>query len=202
MRTFVADPVMARARERVAAAFGGAGRRRCTRVLFVIHEGGGGTPVGNFELMHALAGRYDCLLLTCDRRARAAGSHRRPASACRSSAGSSTRPTRVLDFTREDYRAIVERVLVEQAIDLVHVRHLFKHTFDVPVVAARLGIPVVFSFHDFYFTCPTVHLLDNAGPLLRGALHAGRRRLPRPRRPASTACRTSSTRSCISGARR
>ncbi len=42
------------------------------------------------------------------------------------------------------------------------------------------GIPVVFSFHDFYFTCPTVHLLDDTGPLLRGALHAGRRRLPRP----------------------
>ena len=70
-------------------------------------------------------------------------------------------PTRVLDFSRADYRAIVERILVEHAIELVHVRHLFKHTFDVPVLAARLGIPVVFSFHDFYFACPTVHLLDN-----------------------------------------
>ena len=129
-------------------------------MLYVIHEGGGGTPVGNFELMNALEGRIDSLLLTCDRRTvrldRMAAGERVPLGSWDLDAS-----TRVLDFSRADYRAIVERILVEHAIELVHVRHLFKHTFDVPILAARLGIPVVFSFHDFYFTCPTVHLLDN-----------------------------------------
>ena len=159
VRSFVADPAMARARERAAVALA-APAVALPRVLFVIHEGGGGTPVGNFELMDALAGRVDSLLLTCDRRTvrldRMAAGERVALGAWELDS-----PTRALDFSREDYRAIVERVLVEQAIELVHVRHLFKHTFDVPVLAARLGIPVVFSFHDFYFTCPTVHLLDN-----------------------------------------
>jgi len=159
VRSFVADPAMARARERAAVALA-APATALPRVLFVIHEGGGGTPVGNFELMNALAGRADSLLLTCDRRTlrldRMAAGERVPLGAWELDA-----PIRVLDFSRPDYRAIVERVLVEHAIELVHVRHLFKHTFDVPILAARLGIPVVFSFHDFYFTCPTVHLLDD-----------------------------------------
>lgn len=159
VREFVADPVMARARERTANALA-ATARALPRVLFVIHEGGGGTPVGNFELMAALDGRVESLLLTCDRRTvrldRMRGDER-----VALSEWELQRPMRVLDFTREDYREIVERVLVEHAIELVHVRHLFKHSFDAPVVAARLGIPVVLSFHDFYLTCPTVHLLDD-----------------------------------------
>ena len=159
VRTFITDPVMTRAREQSATALA-APAVPLARVLFVIHEGGGGTPVGNFELMNALAGRVDALLLTCDRLRlrldRMTAGERVPIGAWDLDA-----PTRALDFTREDYRQIVQRVLVEHAIELVHVRHLFKHTFDVPRVAARLGIPVVFSFHDFYFTCPTVHLLDN-----------------------------------------
>ncbi|MCW3067339.1 MAG: hypothetical protein JWN32_4511, partial [Solirubrobacterales bacterium] len=171
VREFVADPVMADARRRVAEAFAAA-TSPLPRALFVIHEGGGGTPVGNFELMHGLAGRYECLLLTCDRGRvrldRIDDGERVPLGSWELHT-----PTRVLDFTRGDYRAIAERVLREHAIDLVHVRHLFKHTFDLPVVAARLGIPVVFSFHDFYFACPTVHLLDDTGTYCAARCTAG-----------------------------
>ena len=159
VREFVADPVMRDARGRVAAAFSSPARPR-PRVLYVIHEGGGGTPQANFELMAGISDRYECLLLTCDRLRlrldRIVDGERVPLE--RHELAS---PTRVLDFTREDYRLFAERVLREWAIDLVHVRHLFKHTFDVPVLAERMGIPVVFSFHDYYFTCPTVHLLDD-----------------------------------------
>ena len=109
VRAFVADPVMTRVRERAAAALA-APAVPLARVLFVIHEGGGGTPVGNFELMNALAGRIDCLLLTCDRVTvrldRMAAGERIPIESWELDA-----PTRVLDFSREDYRAIVERVL-------------------------------------------------------------------------------------------
>lgn len=158
VRRFVADPGYAAARERAGGALAAAATPR-PRVLFVIHEGGGGTPLANLELMAALPDRYECLLLTCDRQTmrldRMDGGERTLIDRWDLSS-----PVGVLDFTREDYREIATRVLHEHAIELVHVRHLFKHTFDVPVAAARLGIPVVFSFHDYYFTCPTVHLLD------------------------------------------
>ena len=45
-------------------------------------------------------------------------------------------------------------------IDLVHIRHLLNHSFDLPQIAKKLDIPVILSFHDFYFICPFYILLD------------------------------------------
>jgi glycosyltransferase involved in cell wall biosynthesis len=69
----------------------------------------------------------------------------------------------VTEFSRPDYRSIVFDLLVEYRFELIHIRHLFGHTFDLPEVASQLGVPVVLSFHDFYFSCPTVHLIDDNG---------------------------------------
>lgn len=51
-------------------------------------------------------------------------------------------------------------ILVNYNIDLIHIRHLINHSFDLPYVAKKLGIPVVLSMHDFYFLCPFYILLD------------------------------------------
>ena len=51
-------------------------------------------------------------------------------------------------------------ILEKYGIDLVHIRHLINHSFDLPQVAKKLGIPVVLSMHDFYFICPFYVLLD------------------------------------------
>lgn len=51
-------------------------------------------------------------------------------------------------------------ILINFKIDLVHIRHLINHSFDLPYVAKKLGIPVVLSIHDFYFICPFYTLLD------------------------------------------
>ena len=51
-------------------------------------------------------------------------------------------------------------ILTSYKIDLVHIRHLINHSFDLPYVAKKLGIPVVLSMHDFYFICPFYVLLD------------------------------------------
>lgn len=51
-------------------------------------------------------------------------------------------------------------ILNNYEIDLVHIRHLINHSFDLPQVAKKLGIPVVLSMHDFYFICPFYVLLD------------------------------------------
>ncbi len=51
-------------------------------------------------------------------------------------------------------------ILDTYGIDLVHIRHLINHSFDLPQVAKKLNIPVVLSLHDFYFICPFYVLLD------------------------------------------
>ena len=45
-------------------------------------------------------------------------------------------------------------------IDIVHIRHLINHSFDLPQIAKKLNIPVVLSMHDFYFICPFYVLLN------------------------------------------
>ena len=51
-------------------------------------------------------------------------------------------------------------ILKNYDIDIVHIRHLINHSFDLPQIAKKLGIPVVLSIHDFYFICPFYVLLD------------------------------------------
>jgi glycosyltransferase involved in cell wall biosynthesis len=166
IREFVRSEDMAAVRAAVESAYEGVSPRYeqsdalRPRILFVAHEGGGGTPATNLDLMAGLEQEYDCLLLT---------STGRELRLDRMVAGQRAEverrkldlPISPLDFSRQDYRAAVTEMLDCHAIELIHVRHLFKHTLDLPSVAATRCIPVVFSFHDFYFTCPTVHLLDD-----------------------------------------
>jgi len=60
-------------------------------------------------------------------------------------------------------RNIYFNVLVNLNISVVHIRHLVSHTFDLPKLADAMGIPVILSFHDFYFLCPSVQLVNGEG---------------------------------------
>jgi glycosyltransferase involved in cell wall biosynthesis len=48
-------------------------------------------------------------------------------------------------------------------IDLVHVHHLIHNTVDIADVAATRGIPYVMTLHDYYAVCPSYTLLDPDG---------------------------------------
>lgn len=51
-------------------------------------------------------------------------------------------------------------IITKFNINLIHIRHLIFHSFDLPQIAKKLNIPVVLSFHDFYFLCPNYLLLN------------------------------------------
>jgi GT2 family glycosyltransferase/glycosyltransferase involved in cell wall biosynthesis len=129
------------------------------RLLFILHEGSGGVPMTNADLISKISETHQCFLLT------------------------STGPQMILrawedgqavekekwklegvwsarNYSDPVVRRIYLQVLAGLGIDLVHIRHLFKHSFDAPFLCKQLGIPVVLSFHDYYFACPSVHLLD------------------------------------------
>ena len=143
--------------DRASAA--GAGARPRPRLLFVFHVGGGGVPATSGDLMRGLSDRYDCLALTSDgttvrlQQARDGELHELEQWQLES-------PWQAVDASREDMADIARHVLTTYAIELVHVRHLFRHSLDLPLTAEALGIPLVVSFHDFYLSCPTIHLLD------------------------------------------
>jgi GT2 family glycosyltransferase/glycosyltransferase involved in cell wall biosynthesis len=170
VREFVASPELRAVQDDARAAFRRAADgedRGLPRLLFVLHVGGGGVPATNADLMRGLADRYECLALTSDGETVRLWQERE---------GLLTEirewaldpPWRAVDATRPDTAAIAREVLMSYGIELVHVRHLFRHTLDVPRTAEALGVPVVFSFHDFYLGCPTIHLLDEHGRYCAG----------------------------------
>lgn len=64
------------------------------------------------------------------------------------------------EFHNSWFSFIYFDILTEFNIDIVHIRHLINHSFDLPQIAKKLDIPVMLSFHDFYFICPFYVLLN------------------------------------------
>lgn len=161
IRRFVHSTEMNEIREQARAAFSADARgAEKPRVLFILHAGGGGTPQTSQDLAGAIADRYECFLLTSD-------THRLRLIYVDAEGPEELEswvlpePLKARHMRRADYRVLLASILASYSIELVHVRHLFKHTFDPPAVAEALGIPVVMSFHDFFFVCPTVNLMDD-----------------------------------------
>ena len=129
------------------------------RALFVVATQTGGTPQTNQDLMAALAGRYEPFVLRSTSKVltlmRWTDGAYVPLRTVRL-------PERVRPFPHVDrnYDRVVAGWLAEYAIEVVHVRHLVWHSLSLPRIARSFGIPVVFSFHDFYAICPTIRLLD------------------------------------------
>ena len=64
------------------------------------------------------------------------------------------------EFHNSWFSFIYFDILTKFDIDIIHIRHLINHSFDLPQVAKKLDIPVMLSIHDFYFICPFYVLLD------------------------------------------
>jgi len=181
--TFETDPAMLTARWRLRRALEAAraeGAVPRPRVLFVISTESGGTPQTNADLMDALADRYEPWLLRCDSRVLTLSRHRPPAS--RGGGAGATeeveahrldRPIEPATHRSGEYDHLVGDMVVRHGFELAHVRHLAWHGLGLIATLRRLGVPVVFSFHDFYAACPTVKLLDAEGRFCGGPCTAG-----------------------------
>ncbi len=58
---------------------------------------------------------------------------------------------------------IFRSILIEFRIDLVHVHHTATTSLDIYYEADKLGIPIIYTAHDFYYICPNEKLLDYEG---------------------------------------
>jgi glycosyltransferase involved in cell wall biosynthesis len=58
--------------------------------------------------------------------------------------------------------------ILESSPEVVHINHLMGFSPNFIRIAHRLGAAVVVSLHDFYFSCPKVHLQKPAGDLCNG----------------------------------
>ncbi|MFC0266581.1 glycosyltransferase [Kushneria aurantia] len=142
------------------------------RWLFVISTRTGGTPQTNRDLMQALEQEAECFVLRCNSRVLTLHFF---------SEGIETEVERYLLETplsafphrSAEYDARVFDWLVRYDFELLHVRHIAWHGLGLVEVARALGLPVVFSFHDFYSICPTTKLLDAQNRFCAGRCTAG-----------------------------
>ena len=130
------------------------------RILYAIHEGGGGTPHTNKDLMTHIQNELECFILTSSGYEVKLWQYKNN-NLKEVYCWSIKSKWSAKDFYNPEFRNIYFNVLSELKIDIIHIQHLVKHSFDLPEVASSLRIPIIMSFHDFYYICPSYHLLDD-----------------------------------------
>ncbi|MBR0270955.1 MAG: glycosyltransferase [Methanobrevibacter sp.] len=63
-------------------------------------------------------------------------------------------------FFNKDLAIIYDEILSKLDINLVHINHLINHSFDLINCVTQKSIPFLVSLHDFYYLCPSIHLVD------------------------------------------
>ena len=130
------------------------------RILYVLHAGTtGGTFLTNKDLMKNVEKKFDIFLLSAEYNNLNLFKYKN------NELKLIKQYSRNENWSAKNFHSswltyIYFNILNEFKIDLIHIRHLINHSFDLPQIAKKLNIPVVLSFHDFYFICPYYVLLD------------------------------------------
>jgi GT2 family glycosyltransferase/glycosyltransferase involved in cell wall biosynthesis len=130
------------------------------RILFVISTETGGTPQTNLDLMKAIDEGYEPWLLRSDGRKLTLSTLMDK----RLKIIEMTCLSNEVDYFSHDsvsYKKEIDRILRQYVFEIVHVRHMAWHGISLLETSHRMGIPVVFSFHDFYTVCPSVKLIND-----------------------------------------
>lgn len=151
-------------------------------LLYVMHEGKGGTLYTSVDLMQHVSDEYNIYLLTASRRDMKLFKYQKVSVDDGGIENDREFEKHLKQIEQWDFKSkytiaeasnpefelIYFNVLKQLNIDLVHTRHLVRHTFDLPRVANLMGIKVLLSFHDFYFVCPSHNLIDDKGKYCNG----------------------------------
>lgn len=142
------------------------------RALYVLSTLTGGTPQTTQDLMSALQDDLECFVLHCDSEVLTL-KHFNDDIYEDVARYVLSAPIVATDHRSAEYDQVVNLWLANWAIELVHIRHIAWHSIGLIDVVKSLGLPCVFSFHDFYTVCPTVKLLDNQQQFCGGQCSKG-----------------------------
>ena len=63
-------------------------------------------------------------------------------------------------FYNEKFASLLEQILKAFEIDIVHVHHVMWMSLDIFQEAEKLGIPIIYTMHDYYAVCPVLSMLN------------------------------------------
>lgn len=61
-----------------------------------------------------------------------------------------------LNFYNHEYKKIIEQIIEDFAIDIIHVHHMIGHYFDLGEIIEKKKIYSIISLHDLYSICPLI----------------------------------------------
>ncbi|MCI9592476.1 MAG: glycosyltransferase [Lachnospiraceae bacterium] len=64
-------------------------------------------------------------------------------------------------FRNAEFKELYGKILDGFCIDLVHIHHTLDLSLELFYQAKKRRIPIVFTFHDYYYVCPTIKLLNH-----------------------------------------
>lgn len=146
-------------------------------ILFILHEKVGtvgGTGFFNMDIINYLPDRYNAFILTSDGEdIELWNVNEKLDKIANYPVGFSTDYS-VIDnednvisqenfnsvFFNEDLAIIYDEILSKLDISLVHINHLINHSFDLINLINEKSIPFLLNLHDFYYICPSIHLVD------------------------------------------
>lgn len=135
------------------------GNAALPRIMYVISTQTGGTPQTNMDLMRAMAGKYECLLLRCDSQTITFSALVGEKLEVRE-VHKLSRAIDPISHRSDEYDRIVLDIMYRHSVTLLHIRHISWHSMGLAEAAKSINIPVVYSAHDFYSVCPSLNLLD------------------------------------------
>ncbi|OGR12956.1 MAG: hypothetical protein A2341_04260 [Deltaproteobacteria bacterium RIFOXYB12_FULL_58_9] len=143
-------------------------------LLYILHDGRGGTRLTSFDLARAAEADFHVLLLTTGRRTWTLNEV----------VNGDIKPLEERELETEWYihqplahdraRFLVE-ILTKHSVGLVHARHFLGNAPEILHLCSVLDVPTVVSFHDFYSVCPNTQLIDDRGRYCGGDCNDGPR---------------------------
>ncbi|MBN1415810.1 MAG: glycosyltransferase [Bacteroidales bacterium] len=140
-------------------------------ILFIIHDGGGGSVFTTWDLAKSINEDFRCLVLAC-------GSYQWHLYDLKSNHKEHTfnfdeewNPIETTDPLRLSMFKFICR---EFGISIVHIRSLVGLSPELLSFLKYLDIKIVFSFHDLYTLCPTIHLINDKGVFCGGDCSLGK----------------------------
>ena len=148
------------------------GKKEKPRILMVCHNVVGGVQYGGVEIYlelirQPLAEHYDILYYLPDHRAKAGKRYLLLDGALQAVErvefpdGFTARQETILSCPQREQA--FAGLLFKHQIDLVHFQHFIGHVPSLPYIAKALGVPTVYSLHDYYFISHRFNLIDQTG---------------------------------------
>ena len=139
-------------------------------LLFIVHDGGGGSVFTTWDLVKSIREDFRCFLLVCGKSQWHLYDSRSSQEIGEFNFDIAWDPIEPIDHLR---LSMLKFICREFKVSIVHIRSLIGLSPELLPFLKYLDLKVVFSFHDLYTLCPTIHLIDNNGIFCGGDCSPG-----------------------------